>query len=621
MIYCPDHYKIDRFPDINDELMSLEGELDNDIAKVTLAKFLRYNLHWTIDLVAGVKLAPYQVAAMKAMFLRNYSMFVFGRGCAKSFMSALACFFIPIFEPGTNIIVAAPTFRAGKNIFSYMEKIAASPESILLRQCLGVKSKKNDLYEWEINGGSVKILPCNGDKLRGFRANVLILDEFRLLSEDLVKNVLIPFLVAPSNIKERMKVREREDEMIRLGTLKEEDRYVFENTNRMICLSSASYTFENLYKTYEQWYSKIVSKPEKDSNAKYFIQQVSWDAVPKDFQDKNVIEEAKGSDETHPSFQREYCGQFVDGSDGYYSAKKMFNLTVKDGERPTVLLKGNPDKSYFLSIDPNFSQSKTADHFAMCVSEINPENETITIVHNYARAGVELKEHIKYFYYLLNSFNIIGVCADNADGNFLQSANESSLFKDNKFKLELIDYDGSLDKEEYQNMLKVCRNQYNKTTNRICFKHVFNQQSIRRINEQLQTWINTNKVWFASKLTALDDDYESAVKSSIPYEISDKQSMSQFIYDLISTQDDNMNLVKKETALIEIKSSPVGGMVFDLPASMKRNNSEGRPRRDSYTALLLNVEGVNAYFNIMKTEKGSKTASLWTPIMMGKTTY
>ncbi len=621
MIFCPDHYKKEPFLDINDEFLKLEGELSNDVSKITLAKFLRYNLHWTVDLVAGVKLAPYQVVALKAMFLRNYSMFVFGRGCAKSFLSAIACFFIPIFEPGNNVIVAAPTFRAGKNIFSYMEKIAASPEAILLQQCLGVKSKRNDLFEWEINGGSVKILPCNGDKLRGFRASTLILDEFRLLSEEMVKNVLVPFMVAPSNIKERLQVREREDDLLRKGLMKEEDRMVFQNNNRMICLSSASYTFENLYKTYSEWYDKITNKPDAESNAKYFIQQVSWDSVPKDFQDKNVIEEAKGSDETHPSFQREYCGQFVDGSDGYYSAKKMFNLTVKDGERPTTLIKGNPDKQYAISIDPNFSQSKTADHFAICVSEINFESETTTIVHNYAMAGVDLKEHIKYFYYLLNAFNVVMICVDSADGNFIQSANESALFQENKLKIEMIDYDGSLEKEDFKQMLNTVRNEYNQTNKKICFKHIFNQTSIRRINEQLQTWINTSRVWFGSKLTSLDDDYELAIKSSIPYPLSEKQTMSQFIYELISTQDDNINLVKQETALIEIKSSPVGGMVFDLPASMKRNSSPNRPRRDSWTALLLNVEAVSAYINIMKTPEQVKNTTLWTPMMMGKSTY
>lgn len=617
MLFCHQDYKIKKFIDINDELSLLEGELDNETCKVTLAKFLRYNLHWTVDLMANVKLAPYQVVALKAMFLRNYSLFVFGRGCAKSYMSAVAAFFLCIFEPGTNIIVAAPTFRAGKNIFAYMEKIAKSPEAILLQQCLGVKSKRNDLFEWEINGGSVKILPCNGDKLRGFRASVLILDEYRLLSEDMVKNVLIPFLVSPQNLGERMRIREIEDDKIRKGLMTEDDRMEFANSSRMICLSSASFTFENLYKTYSEWYDKIVN-PKKENPAKYFIQQVSWDAVPTDFQDKVIIAEAKSSDETHPSFQREYCAQFVDGSDGYFSAKKMHNLTVKDGEKPTVLIKGQPNKEYYLAIDPNFSQSQNADHFAMCVLEKN-DNDTVTVVHNYAVAGVELAEHIKYFHYLLNAFNIIAICCDNADGNFIASANESSLFQDSNIKLDFVDYDGELIGDDFIKMVKTCRNQYNLGSRKICFKHIFNQNSIRRINEQLQTWINTNRILFGSKLTQ-SDDYNTIIQSSVPYKLGEGENMSEFVYDLISTQDDTINLTKKECALIEVKVSPTGGQVFDLPGTLRRNSSANRSRRDSYTALLLAVECANAYSNIMR-QATKEPSRLWTPQMIGNSTY
>ena len=48
-----------------------------------------------------------------------------------------------------------------------------------------------------------------------------------------------------------------------------------ENTSKMIALSSASYTFENLYKTYKDWTNKIYS-PEK-SDTKYFISQLGYE--------------------------------------------------------------------------------------------------------------------------------------------------------------------------------------------------------------------------------------------------------------------------------------------------------------------------------------------------------
>lgn len=628
MLYCPKKYASKIIPDINLELLKLEGELDDKTSQITLAKFLRYNLPLAVDWMAGVKLSAYQIAALKGFFLRNYSMCVFGRGAAKSYMAAIAAMFIPIFEPGTNVIIAGATFRTARNIFSYMDKIQNSPEAILLRQCMGIKSRRNDMWELEINGGLVRAIPLNGEKIRGLRANVLIIDEALLISEDIIKNVLMPFLVAPSNITERMKIREEEDRQIAKGLLKEEDRRVFNNNSRMIVLSSASYTFEYLYTLYKDWIEKIYDDTEKEKidgkdEASYFVHQVSWDAIPKDFVEKAVIEEAQSTDEVHPAFKREYCAQFVDGSDSYFNAKKMHLLTIQDGLNPHIKINGDEGKKYILSIDPNHSASASADFFAMAVLELNEQDEKAVVVHNYAMAGVELKEHIKYFYYLLHAFNIVMICVDNADSTFIQAANESSLFIDNKLKIKTIDYCGDEKGGDFIKMMATVKNQYNLNDKKICFKHVFNQESIRRINEQLQTWINTNKVNFASRLER-HDSYESQVNNQIPFPWSENQkgdSRGQFIVDLIAKQDDLMVLLKKQAALIEVRSSPTGGQVFDLPSSLKRNTSQNRARKDNYTALLLGIEGTAAYFNIMKQPEKPKNTNLAMPVMLGNTTY
>lgn len=176
-------------------------------------------------------------------------------------------------------------------------------------------------------------------------------------------------------------------------------------------------------------------------------------------------------------------------------------------------------------------------------------------------------------------------------------------------------------------MLGEARKEYNLDDKKICFKHIFNQESIRRINEQMQTWINTNRINFGSRLER-SSDYESIIEDSIPFpyeekngKVEGKENKGQFIVDLISTQDDLMPLVKKQCALIEVRSSPTGGQVFDLPSSLKRNTSSNRARKDNYTALLLGIEGMSAYFNLMKTPEQVKTKTLWTPMMMGKSTY
>ena len=620
MLYCPDKYIVP-VRDFNEEFLKLEGELDNEQAKITLAKFLRYNLDFTAEWVCGVQLPPYQLVALKAFFLRNYVMCVFGRGAAKSFLTALGAFLISIMEPGTNIIICGPVFRVVKNIFGYLEKIQSNPEAILLKQCLGKFSKGNDLYNWQIGDSFIRGIPNNGQKTRGMRANVLFVDEFFQMSEQIVKEVLTPFLVAPTNIKDRIKIRRKEDEMIRKGLMTEDQRLVFENTTRMIVTSSASYSFEYLYRLYQDWTKKIFSD-EPVENATYFIQQVSWDAVPDYLMSKEVIEEAKGQNESNPGFRREYMGHFVDDSAGFFSAQKMFELTVKDGSKPTVLIKGNPNKDYILSIDPNLSNSPTGDYFAMSVLELDMENEKAVLVHNYGVAGEDLSEYIKYFYYLIHSFNIVAIILDNQDCKFIESVNSSALFQREKIKFDFIDYDGELKNEEFIQMLMAARNQYNLSERKICFKQIFGSDSVRRINEQLQTWIDRGKIIFGSKLTT-SDDYESALREEIPYPFTEQdlkdQGKEKFVYNLVDNQDDWIFQVKKQCAMIEVDTSPLGKLTFDLPQMLKRDRSVKKARKDNYTSLLLGVEAAQAYFNLMKQPTKTKITT-FRPQMFGHST-
>ena len=54
--------------DTNLELLDLKGELESKQAKITLAKFLRANLGFTVELISGIKLAPYQEVTLKGFF-------------------------------------------------------------------------------------------------------------------------------------------------------------------------------------------------------------------------------------------------------------------------------------------------------------------------------------------------------------------------------------------------------------------------------------------------------------------------------------------------------------------------------------------------------------------------
>jgi hypothetical protein len=595
MWYAPKNYKNPDAKDLLSELKLLRGELEDREAKITLARFLRNNLSLTVELIAGVKLAPYQEVTLKGMFNKNFSMCVWGRGCGKTFIAAVYCFLQCIFVPETKILIAGPTFRTARFIFNNIEKFVESKGAELLAQAFGHKSKRNDAYEWKINEGTITAIPLSGEKIRGFRANVLVLDEFLLLPEDTIKTVLMPFLVAPQNMKERLDIRQQEDQLIKKGLMTEDERIVFKNNSKMIALSSASYTFENLFRTYKDWVQKIKSNDE--DRTKYFISQMSYEALPEEMIDTTIIEEARSGGESHSSFQREYCAQFTDGSDSYFSARKMHECTINDGEEPTAKIKGQSGSRYVLGIDPSFSNSPASDYFAMSILEIDDETSQGTLVHSYAVAGGDLKDHIKYMYYLITSFNIVMIVIDNAGYQFIDSCNESDFFR-KETNIQFLDFDSDKDGLQYDLEIKKFRRNYNQNERKICFKQNFSSNWLRKANEQLQADIDHKRIWFASKATAHGSGFDSISSERIPINMTGYDT----ILDLIEFQDSWIYQTKKQCAIVEVKSTAKGTQSFDLPQHLKRSTSPNRARKDNYTTLMLSNWGLKCYNDMMKHE-------------------
>jgi hypothetical protein len=596
----------------NEELLKLEGTLGAREAKISLAKFLRGNLAFTTELISGIRLAPYQEITLRGMLNRNFSMCVWGRGCGKTFIASVFCFLQCIFEPGTKILIAGPTFRTARFIFNNLEKIINSKGAELLSQAFSTKpSKRNDQYEWLINGGSITAVPLSGEKIRGFRANILVLDEYLLLPEETIKTVLMPFLVAPQDMAERIRVRGIEDELIKRGKMKEEQRMVFGNNSKMIALSSASYTFENLYKTYQDWTQKIY-KPKESGESSYFISQMGYEALPEEMIDTTIIEEARSSGGTsNSSFQREYCAQFTDGSDSYFSAKKMHECTVPDGEAPSSLIRGTKDSKYILGIDPSFSNSPSSDFFAMSLLELDDKNKQGILVHSYAVAGGDLKSHIDYLYYVLTNFNVEMVCIDNAGFQFIDSCNESELFTNSRLSLDFFDFNTNKEGVDYSKELRRARRGYNKESGKMVFKQIFASEWLRKANEHLQACIDHKKIWFASKTVASPSEFNRQTALNVPI----KHTAAENVLDLIEIQDDLIYQTKKQCAMVEVKSTARGTQTFDLPQHLKRSISANRARKDNYTTLMLASWALKCYYDIMEVDKDAANDT-FNPVMI-----
>jgi hypothetical protein len=322
---------------------------------------------------------------------------------------------------------------------------------------------------------------------------------------------------------------------------------------------------------------------------------MGYEALPEEMIDRTIIEEAKSGGESHSSFQREYCAQFTDGSDSYFSAKKMHECTVPDGLTPTTRISGKKGCKYILGIDPSFSNSPSSDYFAMSVLEMDEETDQGTLVHNYAIAGGDLKDHIKYLYYIVTSFNLVMIVIDNAGYQFIDSCNESELFEKIK-DIRFIDFESDKEGLDYDAQVRQARRKYNLEDKKICFKQNFSTNFIRKANEQLQADIDHKRIWFASRATANGSVFDSMSRERVSVKMTGHDSL----LDLIEFQDSWVYETKKQCALVEVKSTAKGTQTFDLPLHLKRSSSANRARKDNYTTLMLANWGLKSYNDIMK---------------------
>lgn len=610
--------------DLTKELLDLRGELTEEQARATLAEFLYNNPAFLMDLVAGIKMYPFQEIIIKGWMKNDYNMAVWGRGVSKSWTVAIFAIIWAIFNPGNRIVIVSFAFRASRRILEQCEKFINDKDAIFLRSCFPKDlTKGNDEWKWTLpNGSTIQSLPLgDGTKIRGIRADTLIVDEFAYLPETVIGEVLQPFLVANNKIKEQRETQEREDARIAEGIMTEAERTVIEENIKVIFLSSACYQFEHMYTRYNEWIENVRAEKgsKKDTGVSYFVSRIGYEAAPDGLVNKKVIEEAKQTT-SEQVFDREYRAIFTPDSSGFYSAKKMQACTIPDGESPCLELVGEKNAEYGISIDPAMSNSENSDDFAMCVWKIVKKKDgrkIPLIVHNYAVSGGDLKDHISYFFFILKHFNIVWIAIDSSQGNsveFINSANQSRLFKEHK--IELIDIDADFKKDDFTDLPKEIKRSYNKQIGRIVQKQPFGSVFQKAANEYMQGCIDFKNILFGGKIAANSEASAAAMDVDISMLQNHKEFKDMTITEFIENQDYLIDLVKKECALIEVKTTVLGSQQFDLPQNLRRSTSINKVRKDSYSALLL-ATWANKLFNESMTINVEQGAPDFDYILIG----
>lgn len=612
--------------DVNQEMLDFKGEYTEEEAKVKTAEFLYHNPAFFVRMLGRIRLFPMQEVIIKGWMENDYNLAVLGRGVSKSWSVAVFALIWAIFNPNCRIVVVSFAFRASRRILEQCEKFVNDKDATLLKACFPDKmGKKADEYRWNLpNGANITCLPLgDGTKIRGIRADVLIVDEFAYMPEAVIGEVLRPFLAANNKIKEQLELRERQDAMIARGEMTEDQRVVLDDRKKVIFLSSACFQFQHMYKLYLDWIDNI-TLPEraeklKEGGLSYFVARMSWEAAPEGLLNKPEIEEARKSLSV-AMFNREYGAEFTSDSDGYFRMAKIEECSVKDGETPCLELVGEKGAEYVIGIDPSMSGSETSDDFAMCVQKIVTRQDGAKIgmpVHFYAVAGGNLKDHILYLAWLLANFNVVWIAIDASQGDqveFINSCNQSKHFKDRH--IELSDIQADFKKDDFSELPKQIKRSYNRTAGRIVQKQPFSSYFQRAANEYLQACFDHKGILFGSRLTmanssvisrALLTDISALYQhEGLNKELNDvaiKETKEPFtITSFIEMQGYLMKQTKDQCAMIQVKTTTLGALSFDLPQNVKRVGGANRVRRDSYSALFLCNWAVKLYLESLTVE-------------------
>lgn len=157
--------------------------------------YYRSNPHRFAHDYLHLNLHLFQKILIVMMNWSSTTVFIGSRGIGKSFLSAVFCVIRCILYPGTKICIASGTRGQAINV---LEKIILElkPNSPELAAEIDDKQTKINGTNAQIvfkNSSYIKVVTAS-DSARGNRANLLLLDEFRMIAKDVIDTILRKFL-------------------------------------------------------------------------------------------------------------------------------------------------------------------------------------------------------------------------------------------------------------------------------------------------------------------------------------------------------------------------------------------------------------------------------------------
>lgn len=161
-----------------------------------MAAYYRANPQRYVEEVLGISLKLFQKILIWAMMQHNYFMFIAARGMSKTWLTALFCVVRCILYPGSKIVVCSGTLKQANGVLLKIQDELMRMSPILCSEIEKCNIGQNDAIIMFKNGSWITTRTST-DNARGARANIIVIDEFRLVDETILNMVIRKFLTSP----------------------------------------------------------------------------------------------------------------------------------------------------------------------------------------------------------------------------------------------------------------------------------------------------------------------------------------------------------------------------------------------------------------------------------------
>lgn len=158
--------------------------------------YYRANPHRFVKEVLGLNLKLFQQILIYAMMKYDHIMYLAARGQGKTYLTALFAVVRCILYPGTKICIASKTRTQANEVLLKIQDDFMKHSPILCTEIEEITVNSNKGICMFKNGSWIRVVTAN-DNGRSARANILICDEFRMVDEIIIINVLKKFLTSP----------------------------------------------------------------------------------------------------------------------------------------------------------------------------------------------------------------------------------------------------------------------------------------------------------------------------------------------------------------------------------------------------------------------------------------